>query len=60
MATFPRSKEMRKWRALLASISRIRKRVPIGLTYIHGIGRTKAAKICHKVGIPPIAGACTS
>ena len=28
------------------------KRVPIGLTYIHGIGRTKAAQICVKVGIP--------
>jgi small subunit ribosomal protein S13 len=29
------------------------KRVPIGLTYIHGIGRTKAQEICEKVGIPP-------
>ena len=29
------------------------KRVPIGLTYIHGIGRTKAAEICAKIGIPP-------
>ena len=28
------------------------KRVPIGLTYIHGIGRTKAAEICTRVGIP--------
>jgi small subunit ribosomal protein S13 len=28
------------------------KRVVIGLTYIHGIGRTTADKICHKVGIP--------
>ncbi len=28
------------------------KRVEIGLTYIHGIGRTKASEICHKVGIP--------
>ena len=28
------------------------KRVPIGLTYIHGIGRTKAQDICTKVGIP--------
>ena len=28
------------------------KRVPIGLTYIHGIGRTKAAEICARVGIP--------
>jgi small subunit ribosomal protein S13 len=28
------------------------KRVEIGLTYIHGIGRTKAKEICHKVGIP--------
>ena len=29
------------------------KRVPIGLTYIHGIGRTKAQEICERVGIPP-------
>ena len=29
------------------------KRVPIGLTYSHGIGRTKAQQICEKVGIPP-------
>ena len=28
------------------------KRVIIGLTYIHGIGRTKAQDICSKVGIP--------
>lgn len=28
------------------------KRVLIGLTYIHGIGRTKAREICEKVGIP--------
>ena len=28
------------------------KRVPIGLTYIHGIGRSKALEICNKVGIP--------
>ena len=28
------------------------KRVIIGLTYIHGIGRTKAQDICAKVGIP--------
>ena len=28
------------------------KRVLIGLTYIHGIGRTKAAEICDTVGIP--------
>ena len=28
------------------------KRVPIGLTYIHGIGRTKALQICSRVGIP--------
>ena len=28
------------------------KRVPIGLTYIHGIGRTTADEICQKVGIP--------
>ena len=28
------------------------KRVVIALTYIHGIGRTKALEICEKVGIP--------
>ncbi len=28
------------------------KRVEIALTYIHGIGRTKARKICGIVGIP--------
>lgn len=28
------------------------KRVVIALTYIHGIGRTKAVEICTKVGIP--------
>jgi small subunit ribosomal protein S13 len=28
------------------------KRVVIALTYIHGIGRTKAVEICDKVGIP--------
>ena len=28
------------------------KRVQIGLTYIHGIGRTKAVELCEKVGIP--------
>ncbi len=28
------------------------KRVEISLTYIHGIGRTKAVEICEKVGIP--------
>lgn len=28
------------------------KRVEIALTYIHGIGRTAAAKICEHVGIP--------
>jgi len=28
------------------------KRVVIALTYIHGIGATKAHKICEKVGIP--------
>lgn len=29
------------------------KRVEIALTYIHGIGRTKAKEICKKVNIPP-------
>ena len=28
------------------------KRVVIALTYIHGIGNTKAKEICEKVGIP--------
>lgn len=28
------------------------KRVEIALTYIHGIGRTKAQQICAQVGIP--------
>ncbi len=28
------------------------KRVEVALTYIHGIGRTKASEICEKVGIP--------
>lgn len=28
------------------------KRVEIALTYIHGIGRTKAREICERVGIP--------
>jgi len=28
------------------------KRVEIALTYIHGIGRTKARQICDRVGIP--------
>ena len=28
------------------------KRVEIALTYIHGIGRTKAKEICSKVGVP--------
>jgi len=28
------------------------KRVVIGLSYIHGIGRTKAVDICTKIGIP--------
>ena len=27
------------------------KRAPIALTYIHGIGRTSAEKICQKVGV---------
>ncbi len=29
------------------------KRVPIALTYIHGIGSTKAKEICEKTGIDP-------
>jgi len=28
------------------------KRVPIALTYIHGIGHTKAKEICERVGVP--------
>jgi len=29
------------------------KRIVIALTYIHGIGRTSAQKICEGIGIPP-------
>ena len=29
------------------------KRVPIALTYIHGIGRTRAVQICEAVGVAP-------
>lgn len=29
------------------------KRVPVSLTYIHGIGQTKAEEICEKCSIPP-------
>lgn len=29
------------------------KRVEIALTYIHGIGRTKAKQICERVNVPP-------
>jgi len=29
------------------------KRTEIALTYIYGIGRTKATQICREVGIPP-------
>ncbi|MEC9345769.1 MAG: 30S ribosomal protein S13 [Pseudomonadota bacterium] len=29
------------------------KRVEIGLTYIHGIGRTKSREICARIGIAP-------
>ena len=29
------------------------KRLPIALTYIHGIGRTKAEEICEKCDVPP-------
>ena len=29
------------------------KRVTIALTYIHGIGQTRAREICQKVGVPP-------
>ena len=29
------------------------KRLDIALTYIHGIGRVKAAEICEKAGLPP-------
>lgn len=28
------------------------KRLPIALTYIHGIGRTKAVEICHTCDVP--------
>lgn len=30
-----------------------KKRIPIALTYIHGIGRTTAFKLCEKLGIDP-------
>lgn len=30
-----------------------KKRIPIALTYIHGIGRTTSFKICDKLGIDP-------
>jgi len=29
------------------------KRIDIALTYIHGLGRTSARKICEKAEIPP-------
>ncbi len=29
------------------------KRVEIALTYIHGIGRTRAREICERIGLPP-------
>ena len=28
------------------------KRLPVALSYIHGIGRTKAEEICQKCGVP--------
>ena len=30
-----------------------KKRIPIALTYIHGIGRTTAFELCEKLGIDP-------
>ena len=30
-----------------------RKRAEIGLTYIYGIGRTRAKSLCHRVGVSP-------
>ena len=30
-----------------------KKRTPIALTYIHGIGKTTAFKICEKLGVDP-------
>ncbi len=33
------------------------KRVDVALTYIHGIGRTTARKICEKAEVPPDANA---
>ena len=29
------------------------KRIEIALTYIHGIGRTKAKEVCTQLGLPP-------
>jgi small subunit ribosomal protein S13 len=34
-----------------------KKRIDIALTYIHGIGRTSARKICEKAEIPPASDA---
>ncbi len=30
-----------------------KKRVEVGLTYIYGIGRTRALSLCHRAGIDP-------
>jgi len=39
--------------ARIAGVDLPNKHVEIGLTYIYGIGRTSAAKICAKTGIDP-------
>src|SRR5271154_6870328 len=31
----------------------VKKRAEIGLTYIYGIGRTRAKSLCHRAGINP-------
>ena len=31
----------------------VKKRTEIGLTYIYGIGRTRAKSLCHRAGINP-------
>src|SRR5579863_4699778 len=31
----------------------VKKRTEIGLTYIYGIGRTRAKSLCHRAGIDP-------
>jgi small subunit ribosomal protein S13 len=52
----PRSNDLKAWEKSVARIAGVniptQKRVEIALTYIHGIGRTSATKICRQLGIP--------